>query len=144
MKGHRSARLARSHADRNELGRRTEDGEPGKESANRLDALPGAQESLQEGFAGRPMTEQNHSEWKPGGCPDWLLREETRSLVSKLAQQSESRPKRVSRPVRLAESLPQTNPCPPRSVPIQLNQTKSNQIKPKILTSRPPARQCCS
>ena len=57
---------------RDELGRRIEDGEPGKELAKWLNGLPRVQEILKERFDGRVITEQNLSEWKQGGHQEWL------------------------------------------------------------------------
>ena len=74
---------------RDQLNRRIEDGEPGKQLVEWLNGLPGVQEVLKEQFDGRPITEQNLSEWKQGGHPEWLRQEETRSLVSKLTEQSD-------------------------------------------------------
>jgi hypothetical protein len=74
---------------RDDLGRRIEDGEPGKESVKWLNGEPRVQEILKEQFGGRAITEQNLSEWKQRGHPEWLRHEETRSLVSKLTEQSD-------------------------------------------------------
>jgi len=74
---------------RDELGRRLEDGEQGKELVKWLNAQSGVQRVLKEQFGGRPVTEQNLSEWKQTGHPEWLRHEETRSLVSKLTEQSD-------------------------------------------------------
>jgi hypothetical protein len=74
---------------RDDLGRRIEDGEPGKELVKWLNGLSGVQRVLKEQFGGRAVTEQNLSEWKQGGHPEWLRQEETRSLVSKLTEQSD-------------------------------------------------------
>lgn len=57
---------------RDELGRRVEDGEPGTELVKWLNGLPRVQEILKEQFGGRPITEQNLSEWKQGGHQEWL------------------------------------------------------------------------
>jgi hypothetical protein len=73
----------------NDLGRRIENGEQGKELVEWLNGLPAVQDVLAEQFAARPINEQNLSEWKQGGCPDWLRRQETRSLASKLTDQSD-------------------------------------------------------
>ena len=73
---------------RDELGRRIEDGEPGKEIVKWLNGNSRVQEILKEQFGGRPITEQNLSEWKQTGHPEWLRREETRLAVSRLAEQS--------------------------------------------------------
>ena len=57
---------------RDDLGRRLEDGEPGKESVKWLNGLPRVQEILKEQFGGRAITEQNLSEWKQGGHQEWV------------------------------------------------------------------------
>ena len=74
---------------RDQLNRRIEDGEQGKQLVEWLNELPGVQEVLKEQFGGRAVTEQNLSEWKQTGHPEWLRQEETRSLVSKLTEQSD-------------------------------------------------------
>ena len=65
---------------RDDLGRRIEDGEPGKELVKWLNGLPRVKEVLQEQFGGRPITEQNLSEWKQGGHQEWLRHQEARVL----------------------------------------------------------------
>ena len=74
---------------RDELGRRIEDGEPGKELVKWLNVNPRVQEILKEQFGGRAITEQNLSDWKQGGHQAWLRREETRLLASQLTEQSD-------------------------------------------------------
>jgi len=74
---------------RDELGRRIEDGEPGKELVQWLNGLSDVQEVLKEQFGGRAITEQNLSEWKQTGHPEWLRHEETRLFASKLTEQSD-------------------------------------------------------
>jgi hypothetical protein len=74
---------------RDELGRRLEDGEPGRELVKWLNGLPGVQRVLKEQFDGRPVTEQNLSEWKQGGHPEWLRQEKSRSLVASVTEQAE-------------------------------------------------------
>jgi hypothetical protein len=74
---------------RDELGRRIEDGEPGKELVKWLNGLPGVQRVLKEQFDGRSITEQNLSEWKQTGHPEWLRHEETRLLATQLTEQSD-------------------------------------------------------
>jgi hypothetical protein len=73
---------------RDELGHRLEDGEPGKELVKWLNGLSGVKRVLKEQFGGRAVTEQNLSEWKQCGHPEWLRHEETRLFVSNLAEQS--------------------------------------------------------
>jgi hypothetical protein len=54
------------------LGRQIEDGKPGKEIVKWLNGLPEVGEILKEQFDGRPVTEQNLSEWKQTGHQEWL------------------------------------------------------------------------
>ena len=74
---------------RDMLGQRIEDGEPGKGLVQWINGLPGVQEILKEQFGGRSITEQNLSEWKQTGHPEWLRQEETRLLVTRLTEQSD-------------------------------------------------------
>ena len=74
---------------RDDLGRRIEDGEPGKELVKWLNGEPRVQEIVKKQFGGRAVTEQNLSEWKQGGHLEWLRHEETRSLVTRLTEQSD-------------------------------------------------------
>lgn len=74
---------------RDDLGHRIEDGEQGKELVKWLNGLSGVQRVLKEQFDGRPISEQNFSEWKQGGYQDWLRDEETRLFVSQLTEQSD-------------------------------------------------------
>jgi len=86
----RTGKIARlPKATRDELGRRIENGELGKPIVDWLNGLPPVQELLEEQFGGRPVSEQNLSEWKQGGHPEWLRQQETLSLVSQLTEQSE-------------------------------------------------------
>jgi hypothetical protein len=74
---------------RDMLGQRIEDGGLGKEIVKWLNGLSGVQRVLEEQFDGRPITEQNLSEWKQHGHPEWLRQEEKRSLISSLTDQSD-------------------------------------------------------
>ena len=86
----RTGKIARlPKATRDELGRRIENGELGKPIVDWLNGLPHVQELLEEQFGGRPVSEQNLSEWKQGGHPEWLRQQETLSLVSQLTEQSD-------------------------------------------------------
>jgi hypothetical protein len=85
----RNGKIARlSRNVREELNRRLRDGEQGKRLVEWLNALPKVQEVLAEEFGGRPISEQNLSEWKQGGFEDWLRHQETREWVRKLADES--------------------------------------------------------
>src|SRR5712692_2570099 len=80
------ARLPRSI--RELLNRRLRDGESGKSLVDWLNSLTEVQKVLAEEFGGRPISEQNLSEWKQGGFEDWLRHQETREWVQKLADES--------------------------------------------------------
>jgi hypothetical protein len=116
---------------RHQLNGRLEDGEPGKQLAEWLNGLPEVQEVLKLRFGGRPISEQNLSEWKQGGYLEWLKLQESRYLVQHLAEQAEdlapgARPNRnQSSPQSAASSQP--------------NQTESNPIKPD--QTPPPTRE---
>ena len=47
------------------------------------------QEILKDQFDGRVITEQNISDWKQTGHPDWVRREEARLLAQRLTEQSD-------------------------------------------------------
>ena len=66
---------------RGQLNRRIEDGEPGRNLVEWLNSCDEVQETLDEHFGGRPITEQNLSEWKQGGFKDWQNHQETRALA---------------------------------------------------------------
>jgi hypothetical protein len=67
---------------------RLRDGEQGVKLMRWLNGLPEVKEVLAEEFGGRPVNEQNLSEWKQGGFEDWLRHQETREWVQKLADES--------------------------------------------------------
>jgi hypothetical protein len=58
---------------RDQLGRRIEDGEEGKELVKWLNGLPEVQEILEKQFGGRPVTEQNLSVEVQKGLPAGTL-----------------------------------------------------------------------
>jgi hypothetical protein len=74
---------------RDELGRRIEDGEPGRELVKWMNGHKYVQEILKEQFGGRPITEQNLSEWRQNGHPEWLRQEEARLVVLRLTEHSD-------------------------------------------------------
>ncbi len=77
------ARLPR--AVRAQLNPRPLDGEEGKQIAGWLNSLPEVNERLAELFEGRPINEQNLSNWRQGGYEDWLAHQEILALAAKLA-----------------------------------------------------------
>jgi len=80
------ARLPREIRD--QLGHRLENGEPGKDLVKWLGSLSKVQKILKTQFYGRPITEQNLSDWKQAGHLDWLRQQESLSLVTQFAEQS--------------------------------------------------------
>ena len=77
------ARLPREIRDR--LNRRLDEGEPGKRLVRWLNELPETQRVLAAEFGGRPITEQNLSEWKARGYCEWLARQEALAQTRELA-----------------------------------------------------------
>ena len=67
-----------------QLNRRLDDHEPGKRLVAWLNSLPEVQAVIQAEFAGRPVREQNLSEWKKGGYADWQRRQERSGLFRQL------------------------------------------------------------
>lgn len=85
----RNGKVARlPYSIRDLLNRRLHDGESGKGLVEWLNGLPKVQKILAEEFGGRPISEQNLSEWKQGGFEDWLRHQETRAWVRALADES--------------------------------------------------------
>jgi hypothetical protein len=86
----RRGKIARlSQYIRTQLNRRLEDGEPGGVVVAWLNTLPAVKEVLDGQFGGRPITEQNLSEWRQGGYLDWLQHEENCALVRRLADEAD-------------------------------------------------------
>lgn len=74
---------------REELNRRLSDGEPGRELVAWLNGLPEVQRAVAAEFGGRPVREQNLSEWKQGGYEDWLRQQEALELVRTLSAEAD-------------------------------------------------------
>jgi hypothetical protein len=74
---------------RAELNRRLADGEPGKRLVAWLNSLPEARAVLAAEFAGRPITENNLSEWKTGGFRDWERQQDLLATARNLAEQAD-------------------------------------------------------
>jgi hypothetical protein len=71
-----------------QLNRQLEDSEPGKQLVEWLNNLPEVKAVLQGQFGGRPISEQNLSEWRQGGYQDWLRHQETCELVGRLTEEA--------------------------------------------------------
>src|ERR1700735_2174125 len=71
----RTGKIARLPREiRDQLNQRLNDGQSGRRLVTWLNSLPEVQQVLAANFDGRPLTEQNLSEWKAGGYLDWLAR----------------------------------------------------------------------
>jgi hypothetical protein len=73
---------------RDQLNGRLQNGEQGVKLLKWLNGLPEVQKVLGEDFSGRPINEQNLSEWKQGGYEDWLRHQDTLAWVRALAEES--------------------------------------------------------
>ncbi len=80
------ARLPRSI--REQVNRKLDDGITGVEIVEWLNTLPEAQALMAAEFDGRPIREQNLSEWKAGGYRDWQMRQEALEMVRSLAEEA--------------------------------------------------------
>src|ERR1700677_5022510 len=96
----RIGKIGRLSKDRRqELGQRIEDGQPGTEIVQWLNGQPDVQKILNEQFAGRPISEQNLSDWKQSGHAEWLRREEAREDARRITEQADD----------LDEAVPERN-----------------------------------
>jgi hypothetical protein len=87
----RRGKIARlPHELREELNRRLNDGERGKPLVTWLNGLPAVRAVLAREFAGKPIREQNLSEWRQGGYRDWLAEETAIIEVREIAAAAQS------------------------------------------------------
>ena len=83
----RNGKIARlPRAIRQQLNRRLQDGEPGKKLVAWLNALPAVRAVVATEFGGKPIREQNLSEWKQGGYRDWIAQEEALVVAGRLGE----------------------------------------------------------
>lgn len=86
----RNGKIARlPKAVRGELNRRLADGEPGKRLVAWLNSIPEVRTVLAAEFAGRPITENNLSEWKSGGFREWERQQELLATARTLTEQAD-------------------------------------------------------
>jgi hypothetical protein len=71
---------------RQELNRRLDEGEPGKKIVAWLNNLPEVQTVMAKEFGGKPIREQNLSEWKKGGYRDWVAQQEALEIAGRLGE----------------------------------------------------------
>jgi hypothetical protein len=69
---------------REQLNRRLQDGVSGKELVNWLNSMPEVVKVLAAEFDGHPMRQQNLSEWRKGGCREWLAGQEAREILGEM------------------------------------------------------------
>jgi hypothetical protein len=72
---------------REQLNRRLRDGQQGKKLVAWLNSLPEVRAITKAEFDGRPVREQNLSEWKQGGYRDWLALQEAREVNARLDEE---------------------------------------------------------
>jgi hypothetical protein len=83
----RNGKIARlPRAVREELNHRLRDGEEGKKLVTWLNGLPEVKAVVAAEFSGKPIREQNLSEWKKRGYRDWVAHQEALELAEKLAE----------------------------------------------------------
>ena len=83
----RNGKIARlPRAIREQVNRKLDDGITGVEIVEWLNTLPEAQALMAAEFDGRPIREQNLSEWKAGGYRDWQMRQEALEMVRSLTE----------------------------------------------------------
>src|SRR6266436_7756942 len=83
----RNGKIARLPlAVREELNRRLDEGEQGKKLVAWLNELPAVQAIVATEFGGKPIREQNLSEWKRRGYRDWLAKQEALEIAERLRE----------------------------------------------------------
>lgn len=86
----RTGKIARLPRDvRDQLNRRLENGEPGKQVVAWLNGLPEVREVMVVYFDGMPISEQNLSLWKQGGFLEWRRQEESLEWVRQFTEQAD-------------------------------------------------------
>src|SRR4051812_7060114 len=74
---------------REQLNRRLENGWRGAKLVKWLNELPEVKEVLRTEFNGRPISEQNLSQWRDGGYADWLRHQGTKEQIRWAVERSE-------------------------------------------------------
>jgi hypothetical protein len=72
-------------AIRDQLNRRLQNGENGRRLVDWLNSLPEVQKVMAAEFEGKPVREQNLSEWRNNGYKKWLLQQEALDMARQLA-----------------------------------------------------------
>jgi len=101
----RLGKIARLPSEvREQLNVRLHNGELGTQLVEWLNSLPEVQAILAAQFDGRPINEQNLTEWKQGGYEDWLRHQEDCSRARMLTEQAHELEKEAGE-VRLEDRL---------------------------------------
>jgi len=91
----RNGKIARLSLEiRERLNHRLSDGEPGNRLVEWLNSVPDVMQVMAEQFEGRPITENNLSEWRAGGYEEWTtlhsFLDETRVLSKNAGEVAET------------------------------------------------------
>ncbi|MGB8340142.1 MAG: hypothetical protein WCE51_01015 [Chthoniobacterales bacterium] len=87
MNSTRNGKIARlPRAIRQELNLRLDNGEQGRQLVAWLNSLPEVQGILASEFGGKPIREQNLSEWRQGGYRDWTAQQEAIDIAQRLSE----------------------------------------------------------
>jgi len=89
---------------RHQLNVRLSNGEVGRQLVDWLNRLSETQAMLAAQFGGRPINEQNLTEWKPGGYEDWLRHQEDCSYARILTENARELEKEAGE-IRLEDRL---------------------------------------
>jgi len=84
---------------REEVNSRLRNGETGRALAGWLNSLPEVQAVLAAEFGGKPVREQNVSEWRLGGHQQWLRLQEAHTLMQEFHREGRQLDKAAERPV---------------------------------------------
>ena len=96
----RNGKIARlPKAVRDELNRRLQNGQPGKTLVEWLNSLSEVQAVLATEFGGRPIREQNISEWRKGGHREWLAQQEALAMVRRVAADADELQQAATEPL---------------------------------------------
>jgi hypothetical protein len=83
----RNGKIARlPQSIREQVNRRLDNGEQGKQIAEWLNTLPEVKTLIDAQFAGQPISEVNLSNWKLGGYIDWQAQQDALAAASQLAE----------------------------------------------------------
>jgi hypothetical protein len=86
-----TGKIARLPAEiRTQLNRRLQNGEPAKYVVKWLNLLPEVQKLLAAEFHGKPVREQNVSEWRRHGYRAWLVHQEKQDILGEMLAEGEA------------------------------------------------------